>query len=71
MPRKVILDVDPGRDDAVAIMLAALSPDIDLLGVSVTHGNRLFEVTNEFKFLQFIFPDFPTLHPGYRSSGTR
>ena len=27
MPRKLILDVDTGTDDAVAIMLAALHPD--------------------------------------------
>lgn len=61
MPRKVILDVDPGRDDAVAIMLAALSPDIDLLGVSVTHGNRPLEVTvaNALRVVDWLALDIP------------
>ncbi|PPQ79496.1 hypothetical protein CVT25_003378 [Psilocybe cyanescens] len=35
----VWLDVDPGHDDATAIMLAANTPNIHLLGVSTTHGN--------------------------------
>lgn len=61
MPQKVILDVDPGRDDAVAIMLAALSPDIDLLGVSVTHGNRPLDVTvaNALRVIDWLETDIP------------
>jgi inosine-uridine nucleoside N-ribohydrolase len=61
MPRKVILDVDPGRDDAVAIMLAALSPDIELLGVSVTHGNRPLEQTlaNALRVIDWLQVDIP------------
>lgn len=40
MSRKnVWLDVDPGHDDAIAIMLAVHCPDINLIGVSTTHGN--------------------------------
>ena len=39
MTRKVILDVDTGTDDAVAIMLAALHPDIELIGVTTVSGN--------------------------------
>ena len=39
MPRKLILDVDTGTDDAVAIMLAALHPDLDLIGVTTVNGN--------------------------------
>lgn len=45
--QKVILDVDTGTDDAVAIMLAALSDDIDLLGVCSVNGNRGIEFTTE------------------------
>ena len=39
MPRKLILDVDTGTDDAVAIMLAALHPALDLIGVTTVNGN--------------------------------
>ena len=34
MPRKIILDCDPGHDDAIAIMLAHGSPEIDLLAIT-------------------------------------
>ncbi len=39
MAKKLILDVDTGTDDAVAIMLAALHPDIELVGVTTVNGN--------------------------------
>lgn len=39
MTRPVILDCDTGTDDAVAIMLAALHPDLELLGVTTVFGN--------------------------------
>ena len=40
MPRrKLILDVDTGTDDAVAIMLAALHPALDLVGCTTVNGN--------------------------------
>lgn len=39
MPRRVVLDTDPGIDDSLAILLALASPEIDLAGVSVTGGN--------------------------------
>lgn len=38
-PVPVILDTDPGIDDALAILLAIASPEVDLLGVTVTGGN--------------------------------
>ena len=37
--KKIILDVDTGSDDAVAIMLAALHADIDLLACTTVWGN--------------------------------
>jgi inosine-uridine nucleoside N-ribohydrolase len=39
MARKLILDVDTGTDDAVAVMLAALHPALDLLGCTTVNGN--------------------------------
>jgi purine nucleosidase len=38
-PRRVVLDTDPGIDDALAILLGLASPEIDLAGLSVVHGN--------------------------------
>jgi len=38
-PLPVVLDCDPGHDDAVAILLALASPRIDLLGITTTFGN--------------------------------
>ncbi len=40
MAEKIILDSDPGHDDAVAILLAVGSPEIDLLGVTTVGGNQ-------------------------------
>lgn len=37
--RKLILDVDTGTDDAVAVMLAALHPGLDLVGCTTVNGN--------------------------------
>lgn len=39
MPTKLVIDTDPGVDDAFAITLAALSDDVDLLGVTTVFGN--------------------------------
>lgn len=38
-PQKLIIDTDPGQDDAVAILLALASPEIDLLGITTVAGN--------------------------------
>ena len=40
MPRKIIIDTDPGQDDAVAILLALASPaEIEVLGIVAVAGN--------------------------------
>lgn len=40
MARKIILDCYPGHDDAMALILAAGNPQIDLLGVTTVGGNQ-------------------------------
>lgn len=42
---RMILDCDPGHDDAVALLMAAKHPDISLLGVTVVAGNQTLEKT--------------------------
>jgi purine nucleosidase len=39
MPRKIIIDTDPGQDDAVALLLALASPELEVLGVTAVAGN--------------------------------
>ncbi|MEO7350090.1 MAG: nucleoside hydrolase [Terrimesophilobacter sp.] len=43
MPKKIILDCDPGHDDAIALLLAHGNPDIDLVAVTTVHGNQTLE----------------------------
>ena len=40
---KIILDCDPGHDDAVAIMMAARHPAIELLGLTIVAGNQTMQ----------------------------
>jgi purine nucleosidase len=44
--RKVILDMDPGTDDALALLLALSSPELELLGVTTVAGNTSLENTS-------------------------
>ncbi len=39
MTRKIIIDTDPGQDDAVAILLAAASPELEVRALTVVAGN--------------------------------
>ncbi len=41
----VILDCDPGHDDAIALLLALASPEVNLLGVTTVSGNQTLEKT--------------------------
>jgi len=46
-PRKIIIDTDPGQDDAVAILLALASPEIDVLGITAVAGNVPLPLTEK------------------------
>ncbi len=43
MATKIILDCDPGHDDAIALLLAWGNPEIDLVGVTTVSGNQIIE----------------------------
>ena len=45
MAQKIIIDTDPGQDDAVAILLALASPELEVLGITAVAGNVPLELT--------------------------
>ena len=45
MTTPILLDCDPGHDDAIALLLALASPEVDLLGVTTVAGNQTLEKT--------------------------
>ena len=47
MKRKIIIDTDPGQDDAVAILLALASPELDVLGITAVAGNVPLHLTEK------------------------
>jgi pyrimidine-specific ribonucleoside hydrolase len=52
----ILLDCDPGHDDAIALLLALASPELDLLGVTTVAGNQTLEKTtaNALRVLEFV-----------------
>lgn len=59
--QKIILDCDPGHDDAIAIMLAASAPNLEILGICVEAGNQTLEKTgnNTLNLVQYLGLDVP------------
>src|SRR5579884_3578589 len=45
MPRPIIIDTDPGIDDAVAILMALAAPELEVLALTAVAGNRPLAVT--------------------------
>ncbi|QPK04731.1 nucleoside hydrolase [Vibrio kanaloae] len=43
MTKKIILDTDPGIDDAMAILFSEAHPDIDLMGITTVYGNATID----------------------------
>lgn len=44
-PTPIVIDCDPGHDDAIALLLALASPEVELLGVTTVAGNQTLEKT--------------------------
>jgi inosine-uridine nucleoside N-ribohydrolase len=63
---KIILDTDPGHDDAIAILLALASPELEVLGVTTVSGNQTLEKTtaNALKILEFVERTDVPVHVG-------
>lgn len=55
MPIPLLIDCDPGHDDAMALLLALHSPEVELLGVTTVAGNQTLERTtaNALRVLEF------------------
>jgi inosine-uridine nucleoside N-ribohydrolase len=53
---RIILDTDPGHDDAIALLLALASPELEILGITTVSGNQTLEKTtaNALKVLEFV-----------------
>jgi inosine-uridine nucleoside N-ribohydrolase len=78
MPRKLIIDADPGIGDALAIALAAVDPNIDLIGVTASSGcvSGMVATQNILTVIESVDPDkHPRLgastatRPIFRQSG--
>jgi inosine-uridine nucleoside N-ribohydrolase len=62
MATPVLIDCDPGHDDAMALLLALASPELELVGVTTVHGNQTLAKTtaNALRVLEFAgFGDVP------------
>jgi inosine-uridine nucleoside N-ribohydrolase len=59
LPERILLDCDPGHDDAIALLFALASPEIELLGVTTVAGNQTLEKTtaNAIRVLDFVGRD--------------
>lgn len=59
--RKVILDVDTGSDDSVAIIATLLSPEFEVLGITTVNGNRCVDYTTEntLRIVELMKSDVP------------
>src|SRR4051812_12844961 len=62
----IILDTDPGHDDAIALLLALASPELEVLGVTTVSGNQTLDktTTNALKILEFVDRTDIPVHAG-------
>lgn len=66
MPRKIIIDTDPGQDDAIAILTALAAPELDVLGIVPVAGNVPLPLTtrNTLQLLELAGHGHVPVHPG-------
>jgi pyrimidine-specific ribonucleoside hydrolase len=59
MPKPVIIDCDPGHDDAMALMLAVASPELELVAVTTVAGNQTLDkvTANAIRVLDVVQAD--------------
>lgn len=73
MPRKIIIDTDPGVDDTMAIFFALCSPELEVIGLTTIFGNvrTTLATTNALRLLEIAGrPDIPVA-PGAANALTR
>jgi inosine-uridine nucleoside N-ribohydrolase len=65
-PTPIILDCDPGHDDAIALLLTLASPELELLGVTTVSGNQTLDKTtaNALRVLEFVGRADVPVHAG-------
>lgn len=69
MPRKIVIDTDPGIDDAMAIFYALRSPELDVLGLTTVFGNAHTETCtiNALRLLEIAGrPEIPVAEGAHR-----
>jgi inosine-uridine nucleoside N-ribohydrolase len=66
MATKILFDTDPGHDDAIALLLALASQELEVLGVTSVSGNQTLEKTtaNALKILELIDRTDVPVHVG-------
>jgi inosine-uridine nucleoside N-ribohydrolase len=59
LAERIVIDCDPGHDDAIALLLALASPEVELLGVTTVAGNQTLDKTtaNAIRVLDFAGRD--------------
>jgi len=65
-PTPIVLDCDPGHDDAIALLLALASPELELVGVTTVAGNQTLPKTtaNALRVLELVGRTDVAVHAG-------
>lgn len=70
--KKMILDLDTGVDDALALAYAVADPEVDLIGIVASYGNNLLDVCaeNSLKLLELLGQTDVPVYKGLPHSST-